>query len=204
MTELGQHKVIDLYDISNYQFGNKARQLEKDRSVTERMERMRREFPEKGVKRTVDAVVVVHKHNHPHLLLLQIGNEKKGFFKLPGGKAQPNETDEEAMLRKVKRKLAPDEEQFQSEWKVGDCLSVWYRPNFDTQMYPYKPAHITKPKEIKKLFLVTLPDQCMFQIPQNFNFLAVPFFEIYDNTKRYGPIIASIPQMLSKFHFNYK
>lgn len=204
MTTIGNHKIIDVYDISNYQFGFKPRQNEKDRSVEDRMNRMKHDFPEKGMKRTVDAVLIVHKYNHPHLLVLQIGNEKKGFFKLPGGKAYNDETDEEAMLRKLKRKLAPEGDFQDVDWKVDDCISVWYRPNFDTLIYPYLPPHITKPKECKKLFLITLPEKCMFQVPQNFNFLAVPFFELYDNSKRYGPVIASIPQILSRYHINYK
>lgn len=60
-----------------------------------------------------------------------------------------------------------------AEWKIKECLSIWWRPNFDTFLvgtplfgltayandgqYPYLPAHVTEPKECKKLFLVELP-----------------------------------------------
>jgi cleavage and polyadenylation specificity factor subunit 5 len=40
-------------------------------------------FESEGLRRTVDAVLLAHVHNHPHVLLLQIG---KTFHKLPGGK----------------------------------------------------------------------------------------------------------------------
>ena len=40
------------------------------------------------MRRTVDAVMLVHEHNHPHLLLLQVNSN---FFKLPGGRLQPHE-----------------------------------------------------------------------------------------------------------------
>lgn len=31
--------------------------------------------------------------------------------------------------------------------------------------------------------------------------MAVPLFELYENVQRYGPVISSLPQMLSRFHF---
>lgn len=33
--------------------------------------------------------------------------------------------------------------------QIGKCVAVWWRPNFETIMYPYCPPHITKPKLIK-------------------------------------------------------
>jgi hypothetical protein len=35
-------------------------------------------------------------------------------------------------------------------------------------------------------------------VPKNYNLVAVPLFELYDNYSRYGPVIASIPSMLSR------
>ncbi len=43
---------------------------------------MRDEFQVFGMRRSVEAVLLVHEHNLPHVLLLQIGQT---FFKLPGG-----------------------------------------------------------------------------------------------------------------------
>lgn len=33
--------------------------------------------------------------------------------------------------------------------------------------------------------------------------LAVPLFELYDNTARYGPQLSAIPHLLSRFNFEY-
>lgn len=44
-----------------------------------------------------------------------------------------------------------------NEWAVGDTLAQWWRPNFETFMYPFLPAHVTRPKECKKLYLIHLP-----------------------------------------------
>lgn len=32
--------------------------------------------------------------------------------------------------------------------QIGECVAIWWRPNFETIMYPYCPPHITKPKVI--------------------------------------------------------
>lgn len=39
-----------------------------------------------------------------------------------------------------------------------------YRPNFEALMYPYCPAHIARPKEVKRLFLVALPERCYLAV----------------------------------------
>ena len=49
-------------------------------------------------------------------------------------------------------------------WQVGECVGTFWRPGFDFNLYPYCPAHITKPKEIKKLYIVPLPEKCFFAV----------------------------------------
>lgn len=86
--------------------------------------------------------------------------------------------------------------------QIGECVAIWWRPNFETIMYPYCPPHITKPKECKKLYLVHLSEREYFAVLKNLKLLAVPLFELYDNVQRYGPVISTIPQQLSRFQFN--
>ena len=68
--------------------------------------------------------------------------------------------------------------------------------------YPFIPAHITKPKECKKLFLVQMPERSAYRhrryahklivsyladvlaVPKNMKLLAIPLFELYDNAAR--------------------
>eukprot|EP00850_Spirogloea_muscicola_P001152 SM000004S15022 [mRNA] locus=s4:886382:888434:+ [translate_table: standard] len=143
-------------------------------------------------------VFKVQEHNHPHILLLQIGNT---FFKLPGGRLKPGEDEVEGLKRKLSSKLALPSVPFPIEWQVGECAAMWWRPNFETLMYPYCPPHITKAKECKKLFVVHLPERHYFAVPKNLKLLAVPLFELYDNVQRYGPVMSAIPQQLSRFNF---
>lgn len=67
------------YQLSNYTFGVKDPQSERDHSVQARFQRMREEYDIIGMRRSVDAVLIVHEHQLPHVLLLQIGST---FFKL--------------------------------------------------------------------------------------------------------------------------
>lgn len=86
-----------------------------------------------------------------------------------------------------------------TSWQVGEQLASWFRPQYDSRVYPYCPAHITRAKEVRKIFIVPLPDRGFFAVAESVKLLAVPLFELYDNAMRYGPIIAAIPVMLSRF-----
>lgn len=89
------------------------------------------------------------------------------------------------------------------EWDVHDTLAQWWRPNFETFMYPYLPPHVTRPKECKKLYFIQLPKAKVLSVPKNMKLLAVPLFELYDNTARYGPQLSAIPHYLSKYRWEF-
>jgi hypothetical protein len=74
-----QPKTIRLYPLSNYTFGTKDGQPEEDPSVLARLKRLEEHYNEHGMRRTSEAILVCHEHNHPHILMLQIAN---AFFKL--------------------------------------------------------------------------------------------------------------------------
>eukprot|EP01006_Ploeotia_vitrea_P008293 TRINITY_DN19564_c0_g1_i1.p1 TRINITY_DN19564_c0_g1~~TRINITY_DN19564_c0_g1_i1.p1 ORF type:complete len:224 (-),score=14.05 TRINITY_DN19564_c0_g1_i1:149-820(-) len=191
---------IDTYQLSNYTFGMKDAQQDKDNSPPARLLRMKEKYQVEGMRRSVDGVLLVHLHKHPHVLLLQIGNS---CFKLPGGRCKAGEDEVSCLKRKLNKKLAPSTNYQQPNWEVGELLATFWRPNFDQHMYPYVPPHITKPKECRRLYIVPLPEKCIFSVPRNYKLLAVPLFELQENTKRYGSVIASIPQALSRFNVNY-
>jgi cleavage and polyadenylation specificity factor subunit 5 len=48
------------------------------------------------------------------------------------------------------------------DWEIGDTLAQWWRPNFETFMYPFLPGHVTRPKECKKLYFIQLPKKSKF------------------------------------------
>lgn len=73
MTSNMKQTVVKLYPLSNYTFGTKDPMYEKDRTVEARFNRMREDFEKLGMRRSVEAVLLVHEHNLPHVLLLQLG-----------------------------------------------------------------------------------------------------------------------------------
>jgi len=187
-----------LYPLSNYTFGTKDPLYERDPSVQARFTRMRDDFAKHGIRRSVEAVLLVHEHGLPHVLLLQLGNT---FFKLPGGEVKPDEDPVQGLKRLLTETLGRTDDP--TNWQVLDTVSNWWRPNFEPPQYPYLPAHITKPKEHKQMFLVQLPDKALFAVPRNYKLVAAPLFELYDNSAGYGPIIASLPVALSRIQFTY-
>ncbi|KAI9145541.1 Cleavage/polyadenylation specificity factor subunit 5 [Paraphysoderma sedebokerense] len=197
---------ISLHRLANYTFGTKEAQPEEDSSVAARLERLERDYEKQGMRRSVEAILIVHEHNHPHILMLQIANT---FFKLPGDYLRPGEDEVEGLKRRLSQQLSPvkatvngeviyDNEQ---DWEIGECIGQWWRPNFETFFYPYIPAHVTKPKECKKIFVVHLPEKKLLCVPKNMKLLAVPLFELYENSSRFGGQISAIPYLVSRFNF---
>jgi len=197
---------ITLHRLANYTFGTKEAQPEEDNSVAGRLERLQKDYEKQGMRRSVEAILLVHEHNHPHVLMLQIANS---FFKLPGDYLLPGEDEIDGLKRRLNEKLTPvkavvngepiyDNE---NEWEIGECIGQWWRPNFETFFYPYIPAHITKPKENKKIFVVHLPEKKLLCVPKNMKLLAVPLFELYENSSRFGGQISAIPYLASRFNF---
>ncbi|EGC28564.1 hypothetical protein DICPUDRAFT_160005 [Dictyostelium purpureum] len=191
-------KNLTLYNFNtSYSFG-KEEKKEKEQSVTSKLTRLKESYEKEGQRRAVEGIIIVHDHGHPHILLLQ----DNSYFKLPGGKLKPGENDVEGLIRKLTKKLSPTGTSVaDSPWEIGDHVSTWWRPNFEPTLYPYIPTHITKPKECKKMFVVTLPEKCKFAVSNELSLIAVSLYEIYNNSQRYGPVISSIPALISKYNF---
>ncbi|KAL7754220.1 hypothetical protein RI367_000201 [Sorochytrium milnesiophthora] len=201
---------VTLYRLSNYSFAIKDAQPEEDTSVIARLDRLQSDYEQHGMRTTVEAAILVHEHNHPHVLMLQIANS---FFKLPGDYLRPGEDERDGLKRRLNRQLSAvlgsDDQGGEvydgaDDWVVGECLGQWWRPNFETFFYPYIPAHISRPKECKKVFLVQIPPQRLLSIPRNMKLLAVPLFELYENSSRFGAQIAALPHLASRVHFQYE
>lgn len=158
-----QPETIRLYPLSNYTFGVKETQPEEDPSVLARLKRLEEHYQAHGMRRTCEGILVCHEHNHPHILMLQIAN---AFFKLPGDYLRPEDDEIEGFKARLDERLAPvgslGEGNKAADWEVSDCLAQWWRPNFETFMYPFVPAHITRPKECKKLYFIQLPHSSRF------------------------------------------
>ena len=88
----------------------------------------------------------------------------------PGDYLRAEDDEIEGFKARLNERLAPVGTQFtgegvNDEWVVGDTLAQWWRPNFETFMYPFIPAHVTRPKECKKLYFIQLPRSSMLALP---------------------------------------
>ncbi|KAL8286298.1 hypothetical protein RQP46_004786 [Phenoliferia psychrophenolica] len=136
---------------------------------------------------------------------------RMSFFCRPGDYLKPGEDEVEGLKRRLAFRLgkAPGVSEDDGgdtdmtnagieSWEISDVLAQWWRPNYESFMYPYIPAHIAHPKEVKSIYLVQLPERQVLTVPSNMKLLAIPLFELYDNAVRYGPMLAAIPHLLSK------
>lgn len=140
---MSTQQTLTLHPLSAYTFTTKAAQPEEDPSVAARLQRLQNNYEDYGIRRTVEGVLVVHDHGHPHVLMIQIAN---AFFKLPGDYLRPDEDEVAGLCSKLDDRLAPDEGDPGSygpggasagaggDWEVGDCLAQWWRPAFETFM----------------------------------------------------------------------
>ena len=71
---------LHLYPIDNYTFGSKDALMEIETSYHHRMAQLSESFKVEGMRRTVEAVLITYQNNHPHVLLLQLGEST--IFKL--------------------------------------------------------------------------------------------------------------------------
>lgn len=126
----------------------------------------------------------------------------------PGDYLAHDADEIEGFKARLNERLAPTgslsaSEAADADWDIADTLAQWYRPNFETFMYPFLPPHVTRPKECKKLFYIQLPKAKVLSVPQNMKLLAVPLFELYDNSQRYGPQLSAIPHYLSRYRWEF-
>lgn len=207
MTEVGHS--CDVFGISNYNFGTKEVEVEYD-GPSDR-EEVKKRYESEGMARKTRAVILVHLHNHPHLLLLKSKaaadkeTTKSGaaLFQLPGGLLETGESESEGLQRILAGLLSPlkDQPGEAVSYSVVDSLATLWRPNFEEKMFPYLPVHVSYPKESTKIFLVGLSGEGALAVPKSFELRAVPMYELFDNPS-YGALLGSIPQLLSRFKLN--
>jgi len=53
------------------------------------------------------------------------------------------------------------------------------------------------------MYIITLPQSKVIAVPKNLKFLAVPFYELYENAQAFGPQLAALPHYLARYRFEY-
>ncbi len=157
-----------------------------------------------GMRRTVRAVLMVHSNDVPHILVFQQKTEQGTVPFLFGGKLSEGESEKDGMARLMKSFIMKTKSEDVCEWRIGESIGKFWRPEFDENLYPYVPQHVTRPKEEIMLFQVVLPPKCVFALRKGMAITAVPVHEIMKSGNEMGPLISSLPSIVSRFTFyNY-
>lgn len=145
---------VVLYPLTNYTFGTKEALVDEETSVPAKIAKLQSNYATQGMQTTVEAVLLVHDHNHPHILMLQQGpnffrlycpfygfrthNSSAHFFEQcrPSGPLIPGEEDVQGLKRILEMILGPEQGGSLDDWDVGEAIGVWWRPHFETfQVY---------------------------------------------------------------------
>ncbi|SCZ89886.1 BZ3500_MvSof-1268-A1-R1_Chr1-3g01639 [Microbotryum saponariae] len=124
-------------------------------------------------------VACTHGCGHPlHLLLLQVAH---AYFKLLDMRFRTKARDDALSNPSIFSK------------QLLSCPDPFYPSSHIAQL----------PKEVKSIYLVQMPEhsQEVFTFPSNIKFMAITLLELYDNAVRYGPLLAAVPHLLSKYRF---
>lgn len=57
---------------------------------------------------------------------------------------------------------------------------------------------------MRKVYLAQLPEKKLLTVPKHLKPLAIPLFELYDNSEKYGVQLAALPLFLSRFDLEIK
>lgn len=140
-------QVLQIFDIDCYEF----RSVDSSSSVGE-TQKIREEHTSEesrplsdGIVRNVGAVLLMHRLEHVHVLLLHYAESNS--FRLPGGKMNQGENIEECLHRTVREDLAP-QNCTEITWRVQEYLGCWWQPQFTSKEMPLVLSQVSRPKQV--------------------------------------------------------
>jgi hypothetical protein len=140
-------QVLQIFDIDCYEF----RSVDSSSSVGE-TQTIREEHTSEesrplsdGIVRNVGAVLLMHRLEHVHVLLLHYAESNS--FRLPGGKMNQGENIEECLHRTVREDLAP-QNFTEITWRVQEYLGCWWQPQFTSKEMPLVLSQVSRPKQV--------------------------------------------------------
>lgn len=195
-----------LYPQSNYEFNIDDKLKQKFIIDIDKHRKRIISYNKDGIRNTVLAILLCHRYEYPHLLLLQ--HQGSENYYLLGGKYKKWEKPKDVLKKKLQRYINKIKEtpyygsgtnpinlENDEAVEIGDFLGEWWRTQFNSSHLPYLPAHTTRPKEYVRLYQVTLAPKCIFHLPPGFTLKAVPLFDLCNC----GQAISGVSSILSRF-----
>jgi cleavage and polyadenylation specificity factor subunit 5 len=157
----------------------------------------RDQWLQRGMRKSIQLLLLAHDDGIPCVLV-----QRTSSYSLLEGEILPGQTEEEAIKAILIRHLMKHSANDRLEFSVADCLMQLWRPEFDKNLFPYLPAHVSRPKELLKVVLVGLPPRAVLQLPTGVTLDAVPVAELKRGGERkFGPVLAAVPDIISRVSF---
>ncbi|CDU16072.1 hypothetical protein YYC_02310 [Plasmodium yoelii 17X] len=204
-----------LYSQDSYEFNIDEKLKKKFIIDTEKYKKRISSYNKSGIRNTVIAILLCHRHEYPHLLLLQNLLTQEYYFL--GGKYNSWEKPRDVLKKKLQKYINKIQDIHFSVNKlnindhtgniknkdemfdIGEFLGEWWRTQYDSIYLSYLPAHITRPKECARLYQVTISDKCIFHLPPGFTLKAIPLFDL----NNCGIAISGLSSILSRFKLSF-
>ncbi|EUD64738.1 hypothetical protein C922_04882 [Plasmodium inui San Antonio 1] len=195
-----------VYPQTNYEFNIVEKLKSKFIMDMDKCKKRINAYNENGIRNSALAIILCHRYEYPHLLLLQ--NIENQTYYLLSGKYRSWEKPREVLKRKLQKyinqikdmhfstsHLNSEEKEQEDPIEIGEFLGEWWKTQFNSVYLPYLPAHITRPKEYIRLYQVTLTSRCIFHLPPGFTLKALPLFDL----GCCGVAIGGLTSVLSRF-----
>ncbi|SBT70211.1 cleavage and polyadenylation specificity factor subunit 5, putative [Plasmodium malariae] len=197
-----------LYPQSNYEFNIDEKLKNKFIIDIEKCKKRINSYNKNGIRNSVLAIILCHRYEYPHVLLLQHVQSQKYY--LLSGKFKSWEKPKEVLKEKLQKYINKIKDihfsttQFSSHIQqqqqedivdIGEFLGEWWRTQYNSVYLPYLPAHITRPKEYVRLYQVSISSKCIFHLPPGFTLKALPLFDLTSC----GVAISGLSSILSRF-----
>jgi len=143
-------QTLQVFDVDCYEFRTKSSgpSIERTAILSATFEPEEDQQLSDGIDRSVCAVLLVHRLQHLHVLLLH--ETSSDNFRLPGGKLNPGEQMEDCLHRTLRIDLAPQDFP-EITWRVQEYLGCWWRPHFNSKELPLVPSQVSKPKDVSTM-----------------------------------------------------
>jgi hypothetical protein len=141
-------QTLQVFDVDCYEFRTKVSSpsVKGTAAISDEHESEAVQLQSDGIDRSVGAVLLLHRLEHVHVLLLH--DAETDSFRLPGGKKNNLvETDNDCLHRTLRADLAPQDFK-EMNWRVQEYLGCWWRPQFSSKEMPLVLSQVSKPNQV--------------------------------------------------------
>ncbi|EDO08282.2 hypothetical protein BBOV_III007210 [Babesia bovis T2Bo] len=165
-----------------------------------------RAYNQNGLRITVYGLILCHRNGFPCILVLR---DTSGNIGLLGGKCKSFENPREVLKLKLARFVSTSRKGVHQlnvranvdTIIVGEFMGEFWRAEYDSDVLPYLPLHINRPREKILIYQVTLREQCSFIAPGDMHIEPMALHEFY--CAEQSVAISALPHLLTRFNLSF-